>query len=772
MAETTEFHNLALTVSLVDNASAGLEQINTQLKNLGTGSHAAAHARMSSMFRDMGNLTKGLTGEIGKLESGLVGMGRSIASTVLPALSGVGAVIGGLGAVVAIAVPAFMRLTKEMGDIAQLSRETGNNAATIKIFREEMTKLFGAEGIKLADQTLRGLSATMADIFRNGSDLNIQLYDMARKTPQMAEAMDKFRNSLKEAAQSGNTAEFYNKALAALDNVERNARDKFGPQVAAQFRNNLAAILRIPAEVAATHRPIRTATQEEIEYFDQLTAKSKLFNESLNTTSSNIGRIGSALVQMVIPIDKMNVAADFLAGITERIARALERMNLARSKEATDVEQGKAADTWRNSWWFNLLFRMPANIAGEFLLPPDKPDTTPQKFIDTGGGGGADSAEGFALIKQENAQMAALTNELKRLNDYLLYTEAQQAGGQAPGQTAGTAQPGGGTTTGGGDQTGTPPSTGPGQSPATAPASSPPAGAPPAGGGGGRPGGIGSDFAARPPAAAGGGGGGGGGGRPGGIGSDFAARPGGGGGGGESPATFNERFGGWSTQPKTGAGFDERFGGWSAQPKTGDSFADRFGDWNKKLTPEGIGAVPTGTSDIGRNTFDQRFGNWGDAAQAGEVRYHDWKRGRRNLMPDNVNAPKGDTFDDRFGNWQQQGQTASNTFDERFGSNWGGDGKKWSWVDTAFPDSGGDALTKLPKSFDDLDRGAVDKALGNQMFHRLDGQGTFNIDVGSRATGKSDSIEYLFKPPVIDRQTNMWPTETGPREQISPLRDK
>ena len=159
-----EFETLSLNVVLIDNASKGLDKISEQLRSMGKGEHEKAHKRLESNFKDLSTWTRLAVGDFSKLNATVTGLARTMASSVTPAISGLGVAIGGIITVAAIAVPALRKFALEMSNIGQLARETGHTAIVIKTFRDEFQKTFGAAGLELANQTLRGLATAMTEV--------------------------------------------------------------------------------------------------------------------------------------------------------------------------------------------------------------------------------------------------------------------------------------------------------------------------------------------------------------------------------------------------------------------------------------------------------------------------------------------------------------------------------------------------------------------------------------------------------------------------------
>src|SRR5580765_6407702 len=101
----TEQENLVLNVTLVDNASAGLDKLNQQLKQLGGEQQSSAHTKLRTNFTGVQNAIKPLVGDFSRLSTSMAGVTKS-AMTMIPAIAGVGtAVLGVSGVLMAALIP-------------------------------------------------------------------------------------------------------------------------------------------------------------------------------------------------------------------------------------------------------------------------------------------------------------------------------------------------------------------------------------------------------------------------------------------------------------------------------------------------------------------------------------------------------------------------------------------------------------------------------------------------------------------------------------------
>jgi hypothetical protein len=401
----TEQENLVLNVTLVDNASAGLDKLNQGLKQLGGEQQQSNQNKLRTNFSGLQNAIRPLVGDFSRLGTSLTGVAKA-ATTAIPAITGVGTAILGVSGIITAALIPIQRFASEMTDLGQLARETGHNAATIKMFREEFGKLFGSGGAQLADQTLRGLQRAMTDIQNPASKLREELAQGARHTPEMRADMDKLIATLVDAAKKGDTTEFFNLFTEGLDNINKNVSVLGrGPNVAAQWRNDLAKLAGIPEAVAATHAKLKAPTEEQIKNTAMLVDQSTQLTRSFDSMAVSVGKVSDAIKAIALGPDSSLVkGAQLLAGFMERIAAAADRWSKA---SIAGAEQPKTIDP-------NTGAEIP--IQGPGIPPVDidtgAPNTIPQRFS----GGGSDTS----LIEEENKRMADLTAEIKRLTDLLM----------------------------------------------------------------------------------------------------------------------------------------------------------------------------------------------------------------------------------------------------------------------------------------------------------------------------------------------------------------
>lgn len=441
----TEQENLVLNVTLVDNASAGLDKLNQQLKALGGEQQSSGHQKLRTGFTGLQTAIRPLVGDFSKLSTSLTGVSKA-AMTAIPAIAGVGTAILGVGGIIAAALIPIKRFAAEMSDLGQLARETGQNAATIKIFREEFGKLFGSQGAQLADQTMRGLSGAMKDIINPASQLRQELAQGARHSPQMQADMDKLIAKLVAAAKSGDATEFFNLFTEGLDNIKTAvaAMPDRGPNVAAEWVNALGKLAGIPEAVVATHVKMRGPTEEQIKNTNTLIAQSTALTRSFNSITVSVGKFSDAIKGVALGPDSLIVkGAKILADLMERIANAAVRWSQAK---VLGTEDGENKDQQLNV--NPNAISLPGGTSGG--LGRGAPTGTPQHFS----GGGTDSK----LLEEENKRMSELTTEIKRLTDLLMVPTDKPQGsafhntprGGAKGESnpmqlpAGEKQPGGG----------------------------------------------------------------------------------------------------------------------------------------------------------------------------------------------------------------------------------------------------------------------------------------------------------------------------------------
>ena len=201
----TEQEELRLTVSLVDNASAGITKLREQITGLTTGQAKQSMESFQRGQKEMGEQIKLLTQAAVGGEKALLGyIGR----------------FGALGLAAAAGIDSMKRLGEELNRINQLGKNIGVNPVQIKNVADQ----FKAAGANAADanKEIAGLTDKMVDLTRAGSAARQHLMQMAG--PQFAANMAAGIRAIENAT---NLVDKFNIARQLAENAaaSRRARD-------------------------------------------------------------------------------------------------------------------------------------------------------------------------------------------------------------------------------------------------------------------------------------------------------------------------------------------------------------------------------------------------------------------------------------------------------------------------------------------------------------------------------------------------------------------
>jgi hypothetical protein len=295
----TEQEELKLIVTLVDNASAGLDKIVEKTKEMGGPQVREAHAKMTEGSKELSKVFKEMTGGFGE------------ATKALTAFSG--GMVGGIAGLAAFALSTGESI-KKLKELANELRSTSQAARAIGVDPVQMKSIveqFQAIGIN-ADQTkanIARMSDAIADMSRQGSQMRQWFLHQAGPTPQAQAAMQGFLSQMQEAAKQGNLIAEYNALAGARQAVLNNAlRQGFNLQEATNRANEFAA--KLWDNTIAQRRRLTEDSKEE----QALTRQRLKDGEELANTFGEIAGEWSTIIELVKQpfLSPINTAAQLL----------------------------------------------------------------------------------------------------------------------------------------------------------------------------------------------------------------------------------------------------------------------------------------------------------------------------------------------------------------------------------------------------------------------------------------------------------------------------
>ena len=267
----TEQEELRLTVTLIDNASAGLDKLKDSLKEIGGGGSGGGNRHIQKFNDETKSLTeniKKMGGEVGEAFKGL-GMFR------LGLLGGIGG-LAAFGAEVKKQMVDLAEYTDKLRGVNQAARQIGVDPGQLKNIIEQF-KAVGVSG-DTAVSSIDAISAKIAELQRSGSQLRLDLMRQAGQDPQAQRNMEDYLNRLTHAK---TLAEELNVIRKGGEDVYQNAlRQHFSEQEAANRRNRFWQMQGYDAQLLALNRA-KELSKEEQERENERISNAKVYSDAM-----------------------------------------------------------------------------------------------------------------------------------------------------------------------------------------------------------------------------------------------------------------------------------------------------------------------------------------------------------------------------------------------------------------------------------------------------------------------------------------------------------
>jgi hypothetical protein len=469
-----EQDELRLTVSLVDNASAGIVALRGQIAQLGSGATAGQMEKFKRSQEEMGKQIKELTELTLGGEKAMVGfIGK----------------LGAAGAAATVVIGAMTEAANKMHEFRRAGETLGIPAEHIKNIVDQLRKM--NIGNEEANQLVDGLSRRWAELTRVNSSARQDL--LARQ----GEFTDEVAKTIDEISKLSDTEDIANAVRRNAENVRQNAfnrasgdertRARAAEIAAEKERNFLKDFGDARGTLMHVHQDIKGMTEAQAEQIRKTIEEGNKLSDLINDLTVDAEEMGGSLLRAFGP--PLQSAMKAVSEGMGEIKRQNDEMKKAR-------EEGD---------WFKFLFGpgpnpfagqtwAPKHLTPEQTIPGmqhggvvDRPtlamigEAGPEAVVPLGSGGGGRGGGGRGLhentdavrqLKEELPKNEETTKEntaqLKQLNDQLmilLTPEMQKAlglgGGAGAGGRGGAGGAGGGAGgAGGGGGGGGTPSTG------------------------------------------------------------------------------------------------------------------------------------------------------------------------------------------------------------------------------------------------------------------------------------------------------------------------
>jgi hypothetical protein len=325
----TEQEELRLTVTLADNASAGLGKLNEEIKQLGSG---ASQQHIEKFKRETSELTgkiKSMTGEVGEAfkSLGILRGGLAAGSAGL-ALFGFELVRQS---------KALIEYSEKIRALNQQARQIGVNPAQLKDTLEQL-QAFGISGEEAAS-SIGAVSARIADLQRVGSQLRLDLMRGAGHDEQSVRNMQAYLDRLTHAR---DITEQLNIIREGGEQVYNNARKQgYSEQEAANRRSNFWQMQGYNAALANAGK-LKEMSEEEKRLADQRQKSAEALANEWGQVEKKYETLVETLKQPFIPylVTVLKMAEGLLDSITGKVNEVEEKKLLRPPQKPRSARQG------------------------------------------------------------------------------------------------------------------------------------------------------------------------------------------------------------------------------------------------------------------------------------------------------------------------------------------------------------------------------------------------------------------------------------------------
>ena len=294
-----EQEELRLTVTLVDNASAGLGKLNEGIKQLGSGSAQAGVEKFTRHTDELSKFTKRLTGDWAEAFKSLSQLSGGF-------VAGAGGVAA-FGFAIQQQMKVFNEYAEKMRGVSQAARAIGVDPAQFKSVAEQL-KVVGIEAEETAS-TIAGLSAATANLARQGSRLR---QDLVKDAGTHGTQMELYLNRFQAAA--GNLPRQLNILREGAEQVRKNALAEGKPeQEAANRAREFAARFGVdPRVLAATQ--LQEESKHHLDQQREMIENANKYANAIGVISQHYDAMTDKIKSILLPTAAVENLARILEG--------------------------------------------------------------------------------------------------------------------------------------------------------------------------------------------------------------------------------------------------------------------------------------------------------------------------------------------------------------------------------------------------------------------------------------------------------------------------
>lgn len=323
-----------------------------------------------------------------------------------------GIAIGSIGAVATAAAYNVMRLVNKMQDLGRLALETMLPSATIKNIMDSLARAGVPSEVR--EQWIRSLSSGMADIQRESSDLTSTLRSLGRQGGAAGEEnMEKHITLLRKLATEGKSAAFLKEVLRAIQyvhNVTDPNNPMAGPQRAAQLSKTLQSLWGLDASALRNIQGLTDATEEETKKTDEAIIQAMALEREINNVKVEITELFNEIAKLMGGVETATKIAKFIADVLEATVEFLKEFG----KPMVPAEKRLTPEEFSGETFEGL-----PGLEGGTMVPQK------QSFSGEGFGEGfggmlikARFDENTDRLEDDTRARHSLTEELRILNDF------------------------------------------------------------------------------------------------------------------------------------------------------------------------------------------------------------------------------------------------------------------------------------------------------------------------------------------------------------------